>query len=329
MLFSLYSAEEPVYRTAALANLNYLMTLRENGLITYGPTYQEMFDRPPCIYPTFCRAKNLAMAIRYGDRTTGETPKLPTREIGWSKLFKTVDVAVVRTANFMTTVSAYRYKDMSRGADFKYMHRPTGGSITNLWVRDYGYLQASGQTEYHRWEMNYPEAPNALPITPRIEFSDSNAYYTNLYETDARLELSKNDGAFIVSASGELKDRNRWEGGVAYVLTHTITDNSIEKHIKLRFHGQKPVVNVVEPFVEYENTRLSKRDDRTVEILGGKREFVFELLSGGYPLELGTDEERYKQPFPALKGVPITIRVTPDENSFEKSIKYRIAIRGR
>ena len=326
MLFSLYSAEEPVYRTAALANLEYLMSMREHGLITYGPHYQEMFEREPCNYPTFCRAKNLAMAIVYGDQTKGDTPALPTQKTGWSKYFKTLDLALIRTKNFMTTVAGYRYKDIRRGADFKYMHRPSGGAITNLWVKDYGYLQASGQTEYHRWEMNYPDVPNTLTITPRIEFKDSNAYYTNLYEFDSHMELSEKNGAYIVEARGELKDRHRWEGGVAYVLTHTITDNSIEKHIRLRFHGQKPEISIIEPFIENKDTQFRKLNDRTVEISGGAREFVFELLTDEYAIEIGTEEERYKQPFPALKGYPITIKVKPDADSFIKNVNYRISL---
>jgi hypothetical protein len=327
ILFSLYADEEPVYRTAALANLKYLMSMRENGLITYGPNYSELFDEPPCIYPTFCRAKNLALAIIYGDQTTGATPELPTQKTGWGKHFKTMDLALMRTENFMATVTGYRYKDIRKGADFKYMHRPSGGLITNLWVRGYGYLQASGQTQYSQWEMNYPDVPNSLTITPRIEFSDADAYYTNLYEFDAHMELTERAGAFVVETLGELKDKDRWEGGVAYQLTHTIDNDSIEKRVKLRFHGQRPTVSIVEPFVQHKNTRFEKVDDKTVEILGGTREFVVELLSEGYAFEMGQQAERYGQPFPSLKGYPLTIRVTPDEDSFLKEIAYRISIK--
>jgi hypothetical protein len=327
VLFSLYSADNPVYRTAALANLEYTMRMREHDLLTYGPNYNEMFERPPCIYPTFCRAKNLAMAIVYGDQTTGPTPELPTQKIGWSKHFKTVDLALTRTENFMATVTAYRYKDIRKGADFKYMHRPSGGSITNLWVKDYGFLQASGQTEYHKWEMNYPDAPNSLTITPRIEFIDSDVYYTNLYEFDSHMELSERNGKFVVESRGELKDRNRWEGGVAYVLVHEIGDDAIEKKIRLRFHGRKPEVKIVEPFVENPDTRFKKLGDRKVEILGGRREFDFEVLSDEIAVAVGSEKERYKQPFPALKGYPITMKVKPDTDSFVKEIHYKISIR--
>ena len=328
ILFSLYSKDNPVYRNAALENLNYLMTMRDDkGLLTYGPHYSQMYEAQPCIYPTFCRAKNLAMAIIYGDQNEGELQNIPTQEIGWMKYFKAVDLALVRTKNFMTTITGYRYKDIKRGADFKYMHRPSGGSITNLWVEDYGYLQASSQTEYYIWEMHYPEAKNSLSITPRIEFTDTNALYTNLYEFDSHIETIEHENYYEVISTGELKDRNRWEGGVAYTLTHKIYDDYIEKNIRLRFHGQKPLVKIIEPFVQNENTKFIKMDDRTVNIDGGKREFVFELLNENYELEIGTEAERYAQPFPSLKGYPIIINVQPDKDSFIKEISYRIKIK--
>lgn len=328
ILFSLYSENDPVYRKAANENLKYLMTQRnEKGLLTYGPHYSRLYSTPPCNYSTFCRAKNLAMAFIYGDQTEGDIKNIPTQEFGWIKYFNTMDLAIVRTKNFMTTITGYRYKDIRRGADFKYMHRPSGGSITNLWVKDYGYLQASSQTEYYIWEMHYPEAENSLSITPRIEFTDSNAQYTNLYEFDAHMEAYEKDNHYEVIASGELKDRNRWEGGVAYTLTHKIYDDYVEKNIKLRFHGQKPTVKIIEPFIQNENTRFIKVNDRLVNIEGGKREFSFEILNDNYSIELGTDEQRYAQPFPSLKGYPIIINVKPDENSFIKEVSYRIQIK--
>ncbi len=326
ILFALFAQVNPIYRTAALMNLNYFMMMRKNGLITFGPHYSDLFDQAPCIYTTFCRAKNLALAILYADENEGQTPKLPTQKPDWAKYFKTIDVALIRTKNFMLTVTGYRYKDIRRGSDFKYMFRPSGGSITNLWVEGYGYLQASSQTEYHRWEMNYPEIDSSITITPRIEFSDSNAYYTNLYEFDSHMELSDENGIYTVKATGELKDKNRWEGGVAYTLTHIISNNSIEKKIKLRFHGQKPDVKIIEPIVQNKNTKFKRIDDHTVEILGGKRGFTFNLLNKELKLEMGKNEKFYRQPFPSLKAYPIVINVKPDADGFIKEVNYRISI---
>ncbi len=117
--FALYSKDNPVYRNAAISNLNFMMKMRVNGLITYGPNYYDMYDDAPCIYPTFCRAKNLALTIVYGEQTEGIIEKLPTQKTGWLKYFK-LDLVLVRTKNFMATVTGYRYKDIRRGADFKY-----------------------------------------------------------------------------------------------------------------------------------------------------------------------------------------------------------------
>lgn len=327
ILFSLFADEDPVYRTAALANMDYFMSMHQNGLLTLGPHYYYMYNNPPCIYPTFCRAKNLAMAILFGNQGSGKTAPLPTQRIGWAKYFKTIDVSLIRTKNFMATITSYRYKDIRRGADFKYMHRPSGGSITNLWVEGYGYLQASSQTEYHQWEEQYPAVENTLTLTPRIEFTDSNAYYTNLYEFDSHMELNEGNNGYVVSTFGELKDRNRWEGGVAYTLTHIITDQYVEKNIRLRFHGGSPEIKIVEPIIQNPSTVFKKINNKTIEILGGKKEFVFELLSESYEIELGTDHERYSQPLPSLKGYPIVIKVKPDDSNFVREVIYRLKIK--
>jgi hypothetical protein len=334
ILFSLYCAGEPPYRGAALSNLNYFMKMRVNGLLTYGPGYSEIFNQPPCIYPTFARAKNLALAILFGDQKDGNIEPFPSQKTGWIKYFKTINTALVRTKNFMATITGYRYKDIRRGSNFKYMFRPSGGSITNLWVKDYGYLQASSQTEYHKWEMNYPEIDSlpagqagSISITPRIEFSDSNAYYTNLFEFDSHMDISEKNGIYSVESFGELKDKNRWEGGVAYVLTNIIADNFIQKNIKLRFHGQNPEVRIVEPFIQKKNTIFKKLNNSTIEISDNDKVFVFKLLTKGYPVELGTDEKYYKQPFPSLKGYPVIIKVKLDDSSFIKEISYSLTIK--
>jgi hypothetical protein len=326
VLFSLYSKNNPVFRKAALANLHYLMKMRVGGLITYGPDYYDIFNSPPCIYPTFCRAKNLALAVLYGDDSKGTLEDLPSEKTGTAVYFKTINTALVRTENFMATVTGYQYKDIRRGADFKYMFRPSGGSITNLWVKDYGFLQASGQTEYHQWEMNYPEPDSFITITPRIEFTDSDAYYTSLYEFDSYMEINNEDGSISVRSTGELKDRNRWEGGVAYVLINKIAGDYVEKSVKLRFHGQKPAVKIIEPFIRNKNTRFEKVNDQAIKITDGKNVFLFELAGSKFTVEPGENSDYYEQPFPSLKAFPLVINVTPGKDSFEEKINYRITL---
>lgn len=328
ILFSLYAREDARYRTAAMRNLTYLRGMMKDGLVGYGPHYWLLFDTPPCIYPSFARAKNLALAIEFGEQEEGVMTSLPTEEIGWVRLLPTVDVALARSKNFMATVTAYNYKDAKRGEQSKYMHRPSGGSITNLWVKDHGFLQTSSQTIYRRWEpMHFPEVEDVICLTPRIEFTRDSGYYTNLYEFDGRISVRSEDQATaIISTSGELKDERQFPGGVAYVWTHAVFDDSIQKSVRLRYHGRKPVVRIVEPIVQQPGMSFRLVHPREVLIQGGKRDFQLEIVEGDLQIVLGEDESRYWFPFPSLKCYPIILKVQPEQEKSRQKIVYRISV---
>lgn len=69
----------------------------------------------------------------------------------------------------MATITSYRYKDQVAGSRGKYMFRPDGGTISHLWAKDHGFLQASSPSIYTRPEpMSFPEARGVRPLTPRI-----------------------------------------------------------------------------------------------------------------------------------------------------------------
>ncbi len=328
ILFSLFAHEDARYRTAALRNLNYLRGMFQNGLIGYGPHYGQIFDTPPCIYPTFVRAKNLAMTVELGEQHAGEVPPLPTDLAGWARRFSTVDVVLVRTKNLLATITAYRYKDLKRKAKSKYMHRPTGGSIANLWVQDYGFLQLASQTEYHRWEpLHFPEAKGILPLTPRIEFDNEIGYFTNLYEFDGRLTLQRTGSdTTLVTTSGELCDRHLFPGGVAYTWTHTFWDDGLEKSVRLRYHGRRPEVRIVEPIVWQPGIEFTQVDSHTVQIKAKNKIFQFQIVSGSAKVALMQDAERYWSVYPAVKAVPITLTLPPPEKHFAQAVTYRIIV---
>lgn len=328
ILFTLYSADDDRYRTAAWRNLTYLRGMIKNGLIGYGPHYWELFDTPPCIYPTFTRAKNLALTIEFGEQERGRVVRLPTEEIGWVRLFPTVDVVLTRSKNFMATVSAYNYKDVEKGDKSKYMHRPSGGSMSNLWVKGHGFLQTSSQTIYRRWEpMHFPEVDSIFCLTPRIEFHDGDSYYTNLYEFDGRISVSTEGRAIaIISTSGELRDQKQFPGGVSYILKYTVFNNAIEKSIQLSYHDRKPMIRIVEPFVQQPGMSFRFIDPRNVLLQGGKRDFQLEIVKGNIQIELGQDESRYWFPFPSMKCYPVVLNIRQEQGNFKQEIIYRISV---
>lgn len=329
VLFSLYADEDPRYVSASLKNLQYLRkNILPGGLIGYGPQHQEVMNHPPCIYPTFTKAKNLALAYELETRQSRILAKLPTEETGWVKYFKTVDVAQLRTENFMATITSYGYKDYKAGAKSKYMYRPAGGTISSLWVKDHGYLTASSVTEYSRPEpMSFPEAPGVKSLTPRIEFADSLGYFTNLFEFDSRMEAEKiGSNRFEVNVSGELKDKNWLAGGVGYRMNYLFSDSSLVKTINLVYHDARPVVKIIEPIINYKGMIFTKTDANTVLIKAGDKWFRFKLLSGNAVLHTGKDAGHYWAPYPALKAFPLELEVKPVAGSFKEEVQYEFSI---
>jgi hypothetical protein len=230
----------------------------------------------------------------------------------------------------MVTLTAYGYEDHAAKAKSKYMYRPSGGTISNLWVQDHGFLQASSVTEYSRPEpMTFPEAPGIRCLTSRIEFSDTLGYFTNLFEFDARLEVESTRGRkvpFRLTATGELKDRNWLLGGVGYRIAYEFGDTYVRKAVRLTYHDARPTIHIVEPIVDYQGTVFTQVDVRTVRIAAGRKVFEFKVEAGIAELRLGYERDKYWTPFPALKACPIELLVPPPVEGFAREVSYTISL---
>jgi len=268
------------------------------------------------------------MAFAFETKDDRESATLPTATHGWIKHFKTLDVAQVRTSCFMATMTAYRYKDVAAGARSKYMYRPTGGAMSALWLQDDGCLQASSQTVYSRPEpMHFPEVGDVRCLTPQITFSDSNGTFTNLFEFDGTLETQKiSANRFAVVTTGSLKDVKHLHGGIGYRLAHTFTDSTLTKAIDLTYRDAMPTVTIVEPIIDNDGTVIERVDGRTLLIRTQHHLLEFAVLQGDVELAVGREKEKYYSPYPALRAVPVELRVPPPASGFTNRIQYRIAV---
>ncbi len=329
-LFALFADDDPAYASAAWRNLQFLRTCIRDGLVDYGPHHGTVMREPPCIYPTFTKAKNLAMAMAFDPQPERALVPLPSDRLEWQRQFPTIDVVLTRTHAFMGTVTAYRYKDIAAGPKGKYMFRPSGGALSCLWLEGHGLVQASSQTEYHRWEpMSFPVVDGKLrPLTPRIEFTAGENYFTNLFEFDGRLRTeTPRPGEFVVSTYGELRDRSWHHGGVSYRLTHTFRDNGIVKEITLFYRGATPEIRIVEPIVWPEGTRFTQTDARSVEMQGAKRRIQFYVTDGNVKLESGREVGKYWSPYPALRAWPIELVVPPPAaGELQQTVRFAIRV---
>jgi hypothetical protein len=324
VLFALYADEDPRYTTASLRNLHFLLGCKSGDLIGYGPQHAEVFTTPPCIYPTFAKAKNLAMAYELETRATRPAAALPADKTGWVKVFPTLDVIEVRTACFMATITGYRYKDPA-GTKGKYMYRPDGGTLSHVWLKGQGFLQASSPTMYTRPEpMSFPEAPGILSLTPRIEYADSTGYFTNLYEYDSRMRVGGESP--VIDITGELKDKNFLTGGVRYNMHYVFGDRSFEKTIRLTYHDASPVIRIIEPFIDSKDMTFERKDAHTIQFTTPQRKILFQLVSGDAELVAGKDASHYWTPYPALRAIPIELMIKPPAKGFANVVRYRVTV---
>lgn len=328
VLFQLFADEDPRYAAASLRNLQFLRKNMNEGIVGYGPHHWELFDTQPCIYPTFAKAKNIAFAYRLETKPTRILAELPTEQAGWTKYFPTLDITQVRTAQFMSTITAYGYEDQAR-AKSKYMHRPSGGAISNLWLRDHGYLQASSVTKYSRPEpMHFPEAPGIRSLTPRIEFTDSLEYFTNLYEFNASLHILPGSPAGVhrISATGEMKNSEWQMGGVRYNYVYEFSDSSLKKSVTLRYHDNRPLIRIIEPVILYPGMTFEQLNDRSVLITAGVKKFLFTVTEGDAELIVGREKEKYWAPYPALQAFPIELEVKAPTDGFIRTVSYSFTV---
>lgn len=327
-LFSLYADEDPRYVTAALRNVVLINSNITNGLLGYGPHHAVLFETPPCIYPTFAKAKNLALAYALETKDVRPFAALPADETSWIKSFPSLDVIVVRTRQFMATITGYRYKDQAAGVKGKYMFRPDGGTISHLWAAEHGFMTASSPTVYTRPEpMSFPEAPGVLTLTPRIEYTDTSGYFTNLFEFDSRLAVTDTtNNQYTVSVYGELKDKYWLTGGVGYHIDYLFADSFLQKSISIIYHDAWPVVRIIEPVVRYPGMTFEKKDEHTILISAGEKKWMLTLLSGNAQWKMGIGEEHYWAPYPALKAYPLEIEIHPDSEKIISNVTYRLSL---
>ncbi|PZR26614.1 MAG: hypothetical protein DI535_13830 [Citrobacter freundii] len=328
VLFSLLADEDPRYATASFRNLQFLRKNFAGDLLGYGLQYAELFNKPPCIYPTFAKAKNLAMAYMFESKESRTLRPMPSDHERWVKYFPTLDVVEVRTKNFMATITGYRYTDQAAGPKGKYMFRPDGGTISHLWAKDHGFMQASSPTIYTRPEpMSFPEAPGVLPLTPRIEYTDTAGYFTNLFEFDSRIAVdSVRQQKYIVNTAGELKDKNWLTGGVGYRMQYEFTDSSMQKNIELIYHDAWPVVRIIEPVVLANGMKVQRQDDKTALLTAGNKRWEFQLMSGSAKLIVGDRPENYWTPYPALKACALVLELPAGKVDQPTKLSYRLRV---
>lgn len=301
-LWALFSADCPAYVTAAVRNIARMgECFTACGLLGQGPDYDAVRDQPPCIYPTFTKAKSLAMAHSWVEADADGRSPLPLDRdtlIHW----RTLNLALVRHGAFCATVTAYGYQT-GPGTGAKTMFRPTGGAMSALWVEGFGLLQASSQTEYHRWEpMSFPEMGLLAPLSPRLEWEAGGRTYTDLYEFDAVLTASETDTGVDCRAWGVLKNRERQPGGVRYTLEYRFSDTGLAKTYALQGGSGR----VVEPVIYDERLTVGQPDAHTLLLTRSGRTLRLHCSQAEIRADWAGLQD-CRQIYPSLRALPLVL----------------------
>ncbi|MCU0443739.1 MAG: hypothetical protein MUE85_02400 [Microscillaceae bacterium] len=323
VLFSLFAQENPVYQAIALRNLEYLQTAIQDGLVGYGKHIWGMPNQKANLYPTFARAKNLAMAVAWGQTTT-QSSSLPADTGNWHKYFPTLKVGIIRQGIWMATVSAYDYEDRDNWGKGKYHHNPRGGALCNVYAEGFGWLTTSSQTRYQRGEyVHMPEIQDSIQcLTPRLEYQDQRGYFTNLYDSKTDIFLQSLDNQLIAKVNGELCDSLSRPGGVAFGYDYVFENKKLTKNLRLRYHGRNPIIQIVEPIVLEVGVKIEKIDEKTVKIHSAQKQLIFKVHSKNVTLKVGENAHNYWFPFPGLRAYPLVLEVLPPQNDFKSLITY-------
>jgi hypothetical protein len=325
--FALLADRDPAFARLGKLCLDYLAIHGiDHGWVIYGPdAYKHPSCNPPSNYPTFARAQSIALAMEYG-RPAPAQASAAGLTAPWCKFYPTVNVAVIRTAHLMATVSAYgeirRYgrAQVSRG-----------GSITNLWLDDFagaGMFQTSSTTIYRREEaIHMPVEKNLLSLTPRIECTRDGVYYTNLYEAGAKMTVAEESNDIKVTVSGELRDVSGRTSGITYTLTHQFYPDRIQKEFSIR-SPRVQSIRIVEPIVKAAGVTFERSTGERVLIRQGEGptwSCAVTEHSTACQLSIGLDGEKSWSPFPAVECQPITVDFVTPANRQEASIVLNFA----
>jgi hypothetical protein len=309
--FALLADMDPEFAATGLKCLDYLNTqAMEGGWIGYGPHASDhASSSPPCNYSTFARAQSIALAIDYGPKTkTLVKPVSTVKENSWYQFFPDIKVALVRTANMMATVAAY-------GEIGRYPRESVcrGGSVTNLWYDGFGatgFLQSSSSSAYQRIEdLHMPIEKDLMPLTPRIGFMSDSTYYSNVFEADVSMNVSKEADYVKVVATGYMRNKGGVKSNSSYNLTHQFYDSYLTK--ELTVSGDSQMYSLIEPIVKDKGTTFYLKNDSTVVIktVGSNSEWELKVIGSTVPykITLGVDADKYWSPFPGVNAYPIVI----------------------
>lgn len=302
--FALFSKTDSRFYAAATRNLTYVSRniFSETMSVTHLPHIR--------------RAFGLALTLFLPATYPSETKVLPADIVGWFRHFKSQNLVVIRTANYMATVSGYAFAENEL--------RSGGGNLAALWCKEAGLLQIASPN-YNAVPANHPgESVGRLAFGARIEGFQNEERFSNLHDLDCRLK-SRQTGwqNFQVRVAGELKSEVQNPSGVRYLLDYTFSVNGIQKDLRLNYSGKKTEVEIVEPFLVNTGTEVIQNNLQSVVIKNPKGAWRLQIEGGSGEFKID-DRRKDAGPLPEPQVASIVIKLPKGKKGDRQRLIYRL-----
>lgn len=325
--FSAYSNVDSRFEVAAQRNLGYLANFFEEDVLLKSLGMEPFYVHSPVFLSFAKRAVNLALAIEFGQNLADDRKVIPADIMSWYKHFKSANILVVRTRNYMVTISGCRAPESQIGSPVtQKFFRPGGGVISNFWSDKIGMIQAASHAVYQTPDFEKIETlVGPLPFTSRIECIRKDGYFSNLYDFNSKIKPHNQKKALVqVSATGWLKDHNQKNGEIKYTQKFTFDDNSITKDITIEYEGKKSKVAIFEPFLLHGDAKIKQIGPRALSFKNGFTEWQLQILSGECELAWGECSIPGDSKASSLRSFPIVIGFPQKKKGEQATVVYRL-----
>ncbi len=312
----LLADRDPRFREAARRNLELMAACTHDGLLYGGPDYFAHGD-PACVHHTFTHAKALATVLDRADfpAETTQRTSIPRDEPYGLRSFKDIGTHLAAIGPWRATVTEYDWEyveHVQAGAGGSGGGHVSGGALSLLFHQRLGPILTASMTQYQMIEISNQQAyrDNAhIELTPRIECAAAETC-TSVNDLKAGLTAAQQPGSIVFEARGRLLTASRQApagGDIAYRLTYTLTDTSVE--IAASATGPAPApIRFILPVLARTTDRAEQLNPQTVRV-----------TKPGGAITVHTDATRFdpipsERTFnlvPGFEAIPLTLTLDP------------------
>lgn len=295
----------PGAKQALADTVDYLGRSLKDGLLTDGPQLPSG-SALPCLYPSVTRACNLAFTLAYLTTPERRHSLLPQQEANPVTVIRSLNSLLIRTPPWTATVSGYdngtRFGAGHAGKTFRV---PAGGSVTRLYHRDWGNIQAATQFDY------FPAEPLHLPpatektacFTPRIVLHDDKGPATSVHARGVILHWQTEGAALRIRAEGRFFAETLARPLTStFVIEYLFKPDRLLKEYSITLDSPWQGLEIIEPLILPQGGHCRWHQGRLLLREGGKGLDISPEPPSA-PWQIHRQPEEIDYPLPALAGV--------------------------